>query len=851
MNKSKALLIFLTALVIMACYSGCKNERSGIKDRTVSFDQGWRFLKADTSGAEKPEFDDSSWRTIDLPHDWSIEDLPSQNNDSVIGPFSRKSIGKMATGYTVGGTGWYRKTFVIDKSDTGKEAYLQFDGVYMNPDIWVNGKHVGNHPYGYTSFYYDITPYLNPPGEKNIVAVQVKNEGINSRWYSGSGIYRHTWLTIVNPVHVSIWGTYITTPEISDQSAKVVTRTNVTNLGNEDAPVTVKIQLLDREGHTAGTGEEKVSIKAGKSVDISQETEISNPVLWSTDSPSLYKALVTLEVKGKVTDIYTTSFGIRSIHFDTKKGFTLNGKSIKLNGGCFHHDNGPLGSAAIDRAEERKIELLKKAGFNAIRCSHNPPSPYLLNVCDRKGMLVIDEAFDMWERSKLTMMATVLGSQDIKDIAINDYSKYFKSWWQRDIQSMMLRDRNHPSIIMWSIGNEIPEAADSTGLRIAKNLVAEVRKYDLTRAVTEANVDIGAMTSGKGTWDIRAPHLALLDVVGYNYAFNLYAEHHTRYPERIMVGTESMPPLAFENYKADMAAPYVIGNFTWVAMDYLGEAGTGAPRLIDKPSDKNAGNNPMAEMGIFFNMNSWPYFNDFQGDLDLTGHPKVPYYYRHVVLGDMPVSLFVHRPVPAGKKEITSMWGFPDLLKSWNWEGHESEKLQVIVYTRSKLVKLVLNDKTVGEQQVDTSKSVTAIFEVPYEPGALTVHCYDNGKETASETIKTVGKPAAIKLTADRPEIKADPNDLSYITAEVVDADNNPVPDAEVMINFEISGNGQIAGVGSGSPTDMSSFQQPQKRTWHGKCLAIIRPKGPAGKIIVTAKVEGLKDGVAEIKTLN
>jgi beta-galactosidase len=852
MNKSKALLIFLTALVIMACYSGCKNERSGIKDRTVSFDQGWRFLKADTSGAEKPEFDDSSWRTIDLPHDWSIEDLPGQNNDSVIGPFSRKSIGKMATGYTVGGTGWYRKTFVIDKSDTGKEAYLQFDGVYMNPDIWVNGKHVGNHPYGYTSFYYDITPYLNPPGEKNIVAVQVKNEGINSRWYSGSGIYRHTWLTIVNPVHVSTWGTYITTPEVSDKNATVEIITNVTNSGKDDAPVTVKVQLLDPSGIIVNTGETESTVTTGNSDDIKQSLDIMNPELWSPENPNLYQARITLLTDNKESDIYTTTFGIRSIHFDAKSGFTLNGKSIKLKGGCFHHDNGPLGAAAIDRAEDRKIELLKKAGFNAIRCSHNPPSPRLLDACDRLGMLVIDEAFDMWEQSKMAMMGQLLGAGGDDKIVVDDYSKFFKEWWQRDIRSMVVRDRNHPSIIMWSIGNEIPEAADSSGLRIAKNLSAEVRKYDLTRAVTEANVDIGAMTGGTGTWDIRAPHLSLLDVVGYNYAFNRYAEDHIKYPERVMVGTESMPPLAFENWSADESFPFVLGDFTWVAMDYLGEAGTGVPRLIEiNPSGQGAGNNPMAGMMLFFNFNSWPYFNDFQGDLDLTGTPKVPYYYRHVVWREQPMSMFVHRPIPAGKKELTSPWGFPDELKSWNWEGHEGEKLLVHVYTRSKLVKLELNGKQVGEQDVDDSKSITATFEVPYEPGTLTAHCFDNGKETSSETIKTVGKPSMIRLTADRSTIKADPNDLSYVRVEILDAEGNIVPDAEILVNFKISGSAGIAGVGSGSPSDMSSFQQPQKKTWHGRCLAIIRPNGPAGKITLTAKAEGLKEALTEIVTEN
>jgi beta-galactosidase len=853
MKKHTLSGIILTLLLLLIGISGFNRLKTEGKPRTLSFDQGWQFIKADPAGAEKPDFDDSDWRSLDLPHDWSIEDLPGQKEDSVAGPFSKESIGKMGTGYTIGGTAWYRKSFTIDKTDKDKIVYLQFDGIYMNSDVWVNGKHVGNHPYGYTSFYFDITPFLNPAEEKNIVAVQVKNEGLNARWYSGSGIYRHTWLTIVNPVHVSVWGTCITTPDISDKNAKIEIVTNITNAGKTESPVTLEVQLIDPAGKVAGTARTDSSVPAGSASDIKQSILVESPVLWSVVNPNLYQAQITVYVKKKESDNLKTSFGIRSIHFDVKTGFTLNGKSIKLKGGCFHHDNGPLGSAAINRAEERKIELLKKAGFNAIRCSHNPPSPYLLDACDRMGMLVIDEAFDMWEKSKMAMMSMLLGSKGAKDIVADDYSKYFKVWWQKDIRSMVVRDRNHPSIIMWSIGNEIPEAGDTSGLRIATNLSKEVRKYDLTRAVTEANVDIGAAMGRKSTWDIRAPHLALLDVVGYNYAFDRYEADHNKYPERVMVGTESMPPLAFENWKADKSFPYALGDFTWVAMDYLGEAGTGVPRLIDiNPADKGAIDNPMAGMMLFFNMNSWPYFNDFQGDLDLTGVPKAPYYYRHVTWHEIPAAMFVHRPIPAGKKEIVSPWGFPDELKCWNWEGHEGEKLQVYVYTRSKLVRLELNGKPVGEQSVDDSKSITATFEVPYEPGTLVARCFDNGIETATETIKTAGKPAIIRLTPDRSVIKADRNDLSYVMTEILDAEGNVVPYADnILVNFEINGNAEIAGVGSGSPTDMSSFQKPHKKTWQGRCLAIIRPKGEAGRIKLKASAEGLKDAVTEIVSEN
>jgi beta-galactosidase len=832
--KRLAIFSILVFISLIPLITSCKQKKMNEKMRTALFDDNWRFIKENPSGAENPAFDDSKWRTIDLPHDWSIEDLPGQTGDSVIGPFSRAASGKMSTGYTVGGTAWYRKSFVIDKADKEKIAFLQFDGIYMNSDVWINGKHVGNHPYGYTSFYYDITPYLNPAGQPNVVAVQVKNEGRNARWYSGSGIYRHTWLTLVNLVHIGVWGIYVTTPVVTDKSAEVDITTTLVNSGREDVSATLQVQLLDSTGKIVGTTNCNSDVAPDQSTDVKQTITLEDPSLWSIEKPSIYKALVTVLVNNKEVEKVITTFGIRSIKFDAATGFALNGESMELKGGCFHHDNGPLGSAAIDRAEERKIELLKNAGFNAIRCSHNPPSPYLLDVCDRLGMLVIDEFVDMWEKPK---------------VSPDDYSKYFKSNWEQDLSSIVIRDRNHPSVIMWSIGNEIPEAADTSGLRIAKSLAAEVRRLDPTRAVTEAMVDFMAFTTGKSGWDKQAPHMDVLDVVGYNYAYERYQEDHKKYPSRIMFASEFMPPRSLQNWQTVEDLPYVIGNFSWTAMDYLGEAGVGLPRLIYiETVGTGTQSNPMAQISQFFNPDSWPVFNNFQGDIDLIGNPKTPYYYQHVVWRQNKVEMFVHTPIPSGKKEIVSPWGFPDEMKSWSWPGHEGEKMLVHIYTRSKLVKLELNGKTIGEAIVDDGKSITATFEVPYKPGTLTAHCFDSGVETASETIKTVGKPAAIRLKADRSTIKADRNDLSYIMVEITDAEGNVVPYAnDVLVNFEVSGNGEIAGVGSGNPTDMSSFQQPQKKTWQGRCLAIIRPKGEAGKITLKAKAEGLTESSIEI----
>jgi len=822
----------LMIVLVISMYSFNLQGSNKAEPRTTSFDEGWRFIKDNPSGAEAPAFNDSKWRTLDLPHDWSIEDLPNQIKDSIIGPFSKASIGKMGTGYTIGGTAWYRKNFTINKEGQDKTAYVMFDGVYMNSDVWVNGKHIGNHPYGYTSFYYNISPYLNPVGQTNTIAVQVKNEGKTARWYSGSGIYRHTWLTLVNPLHIGVWGVNVKTPVISENSATVNVSTTLVNSGKENKDVTVKVEIIDPSGKVVGNSESKAAVFPNAKDDIELNVSISNPTLWSIENPKLYSAKVTILDNNNESDFTKTSFGIRTIKIDAINGLTINGKTVKLKGGCFHHDNGPLGAASIDRAEERKMEIFKNAGYNAIRCSHNPPSPYLLHVCDSLGILVINEIFDNWEKPK---------------VSPDDYSKSFKEWWQKDLEQMILRDRNHPSVVMWSIGNEISEALDTAGIRIAKNLTDEVRRLDLSRLVTEGFNDFAAMRGQKSRWDESHPHMDMLDVVGYNYMYKRYEEDHIKYPNRVMVATEFMPLYALDNWKMVEKLSYVIGNFAWVVMDYLGEAGVGLSRLVPDVAEK-PGSQRGDGMGAFFNRDSWPIFNDYQGDIDLIGNMKPRYSHQLVVWRKSPVEMLIHRPIPAGLKEIVSPWGWPDELKSWSWPGHEKEKLQVHVYTRSKLVKLELNGKIIGEQAVDGENSITATFEVPYEPGTLVARCYDNGKETVSQTIKTVGAPVAIRLTADRSVIRACRNDLAYIKSEVVDADGNVIPYADaVKVKFEISGQGKLAGVGNGSPTDLASFQQPERKTFQGVCMAIVRPETTPGKINIKATAEGLKAGNLEV----
>ncbi|WP_460953626.1 glycoside hydrolase family 2 TIM barrel-domain containing protein [Spirosoma litoris] len=782
--------------------------------RTRLFDSDWRFLKDSTVQAEQSNYNDANWRKLDLPHDWSIEDLPNQAPDKVAGPFSRASVGGTSTGFTVGGTGWYRKTFTLNSSEKGKSVLIQFDGAYTETDVWVNGHHLGYHPYGYTPFSYDLTPYLAPHGAKNVLAVRVKNLGQNSRWYTGSGIYRHVWLTIADPVQIGQSGISITTPQVTEKLAQVQLIATIDNASGKPMPIVVQTTLIAPNGKPAGTtSRQMVTVSATGQAASKQVLTLANPQLWSPETPHLYKASIMLWSGKKRLDSIVTTFGIRSIEFGANKGFVLNGKRVLLKGGCIHHDNGPLGSAAIDRAEERKIELLKANGFNAIRTSHNPPSTALLDACDRLGMLVIDEAFDMWQRPKKPQ----------------DYHRFFDAWWQRDLTAMIQRDRNHPSIILWSIGNEINERADPSGLEITKKLTDEAHRLDPTRPVTEALCVF--WEHPKKVWEDSDKAFAILDVGGYNYEWKHNESDHQRHPERIIVGTETFAKEAFENWQQVEKHPYVIGDFVWTAMDYMGETAIGHT-IIQPKADKDSTKAVLP----------WPWFNAWCGDLDLIGSKKPQSYYRDVVWRNRPVSMAVHSPIPDGMKETVTNWGWPDEQQSWSWAGAEGKPLQVRVFSRSPLVRLELNGKLIGEQRPSDS-TITAIFTVPYEPGILKATSFNNGEPTGTVELRTAGKPHHLRLIADRSTISSSRNDLSYITVEVLDEQGNVVPSADLPVTFQLSGVGELAGVANANPTDLSSFQQDRKTTFRGRCLAIVRPKGTTGSITLTAGSPNLQSG--------
>ncbi len=811
--KRKILRLSLLSCAVMFVSTNMIAQGSTTRIHKL-FDEGWSFKKDNVAtGPEKAVFDASDWQKIDLPHDWSIEDLPNQTPGSIQGPFSKDAVSGHHTGYTVGGTGWYRKTFKLDKSDQGKIVYIQFDGVYMNSDVWINGHHLGNHPNGYTPFYYNLTPHLSPVGQENVIAVQVKNEGVNSRWYTGSGIYRHVWLTTVNPVHLDMWGVHITTPKVSSSIAEVLSTSTVLNTGKTNMQITLKTNLIDAKGKIAGTTKKEILVPANSKAVVEQKIDIINPKLWSPENPQLYKSQTTVLINGKSVDNLTTTFGVRDIKIDAQQGLLVNGKRVILKGGCIHHDYGPLGSAAIDRAEERKIEVLKTNGYNAIRCSHNPPSQIFLDICDRLGMLVIDEAFDMWNKSKIS----------------DDYHLYFKDWWNKDLTNMILRDRNHPSIILWSVGNEVPDRADSIGYVTRRMLVKRVHELDPTRKVTEA-------ICRTPQWDKKTPQMFQdLDVAGYNYQLERYEPDHAKFPNRVIVGTETFPELALENWEMAKANSYVLGSFVWTAIDYIGEVGCGIYGFTSKK-------------GEMINV-EYPTFTAKCGDFDIIGNKNPASFYRDVVWERSKIEMLVKTPIPENMFLFKTRWGWADEQKSWTWPGKEGQKMNVVVYTRCQTVKLELNGKVIGEQKFP-DKSITVTFDLAYQPGTLVAKGYIDEKEVTSTVLKTTGQPAAIRMKPDRAKINANRNDLAYVSVEIVDSEGNVVPNVDdIEVNYDISGAGEIIGVGNGNTEDLSSFQQPRKKVFHGKGLVIIRPKGGLGKIVLKASAKGLTESLIELGT--
>lgn len=797
--------IFIALVAVIIILPGVAQERK------INIDSNWKYQYGSHKEAIAPDFDDSEWRTLDLPHDWSVETDAATAAGNNIGPFSKNSTEGSASGQTVGGEGWYRKTFTLSEEDLKGKVSLYFEGAYYHTYIYLNGRHIYFNPYGYSSFRFDITDHVLPAGEENTLSVCVKNEGKNTRWYAGSGIYRHVWLIKTPALHLDDWSTNI---EAISEDVKVSSL--ILNESGENKTATFTAEIYDSENKLVTTKSLETTVSSGKEEPVVLNIQISDAKRWSPETPNLYKAVLSVS-DGETTDRYSTKFGIRTIEFSAEKGFLLNGVPTLLRGGCVHHDNGLLGAASFDRAEERRLQILKNNGFNAVRCSHNIPSEHFLYACDSIGLMVIDEAFDHWLVAKNP----------------NDYHNFFTEFSNRDLQVMLRRDRNHPSIIMWSIGNEVPGRIEPEGMAAAERLRKMVKKYDTTRPVTAAICDWD--TPWHPWEDETAKAFNSLDVGGYNYLYNKYESDHSKYPNRIMYGAESHAKHASQNWDLVEKHPYVIGDFIWTAMDYVGEAGIGSAS-IRKSGNQNQ-------------LQDWPWFNGWCGDIDLIGQKKPQSYYRDVVWRLAPITMGVERPIPSGYYQSISNWGWQLEQQSWTFNDlTEKDIMTVNVYSRAPRIRLYLNDELLDEKA--TSNTYWAGFYIPYRPGVLKAVEFDGTKEGAYFILETTSADAAIRLTADRKEIRSNNTDLSYVTIELIDEKGRVITsNSERKINITVEGEGSLLAAGNASPTDMESFRSETPKLYNGRALAIIKSSDTEGEIKLKVTSEGLADAVITIKT--
>jgi beta-galactosidase len=793
-----------------------------------TFDDGWKFVLGDPKAAEVPTFDDGGWSAVDLPHDWSI-----------FGPFDKNAAAGGSGAYLPTGIGWYRKTFTLAKSDKDRAVSLEFDGIYQNSETWLNGHLLGSRPFGYIGFAYDITPYLNPPGQPNVVAVRVDNSHQrNSRWYSGSGIYRHTWLLSTDPLHIAHWGARVTTPQLSPEAGTIDVVLQVQNLRTTDAAFDWLCTLIDPNGKQVAALRSSRHLNAGAAGEFTSQLAIAKPQLWSVQTPALYTVRCQLLSDGQVIDEDDTPIGLRTIVFDVDKGCLLNGIPIKLNGVCLHEDGGAVGSAIPEGVWIRRLKLLKEMGCNAIRTSHNPPAPEFLDLCDKMGFLVMDEAFDEWRDGKVA----------------EGYHKYFSDWSQRDLADFIARDRNHPSVALWSAGNEISEQSSWGGADVLRKLIDTFHKEDPARPVTAACDRVYAEPESA-----KLDFVNELDIVGYNYvdrwrdrANTYYTTDRGLFPQRRFVGTESVsmagvrgdysnlfdddPEKVPTEKKGIQRLPestrrinveqlwkfvrtndYVIGDFMWTGIDYLGEAG-------------------------------WPDKNATFGALDTCGFKKDGYYFYQSQWTSGPVlHLFPH----------------------WNWKGREGQIIPVMCYTNCGSVELFLNGQSFGKKGYEfpvqgmeerygkyparatiprTTGDLHLCWDVPYEPGTLKV-VGRIGDKTVSEEIATTGMPAAIRLSVDRKTLLADGRDVAHITVEIVDSQGRVVPDADNHVTFELQGTARLIGVDNGNPASHESFKASQRDAFNGMCLAILQSTRSAGAIQFSARSTGLSDASVEISS--
>ncbi|MDR3699001.1 MAG: glycoside hydrolase family 2 TIM barrel-domain containing protein [Candidatus Sulfopaludibacter sp.] len=759
----------------------------------TSFDPGWRFLKSDAPGAEAPDFADDAWRTVNVPHDWAIE-----------GPFDQKNPAGGAGAFLPGGTGWYRRHFMLPDADANKRVFIDFDGVMANSDVWINGFHLGKRPYGYVSFRYELTGHLKfGPKAANVLAVRADNSARPaSRWYPGAGIYRHVRLIVTDPVHFDHWATFVTTPKAAAGAATVRVESRIVNQSQMPRAVSLEVSLLAPDGRTVKTASTpSQTLPPGKTADVQLEFAVASPALWDLDHPNLYRAVAKVRAGPATLDEQSVPFGIRDAHFDAATGFWLNGKNFKIKGVCLHADAGGLGTAIPLRAWERRLEQLRLIGVNAIRTAHNPPAPEFLDLCDRMGFLVMDEMFDCWTVAKNPY----------------DYHLYFRDWSQTDTRDTVMRDRNHPSIILYSAGNEIHDTPRADlAKQILKGLVDTFHEADPTRPVTQA------LFRPNVSHDYDDGLADMLDVIGQNYRESEILAAHAAKPTRKIIGTENQH--GRDVWLALRDNPPYAGQFLWAGIDYLGES------------------------------RAWPQIASAAGLLDHTGAIKPIGYERQSWWSDKPMVYITRRVAPTAPAavdpgyEAQARRAVQTLYSDWTPANTAAHEETVEVYSNCEEVELLLNGKSLGVKPL-AANAAARTWRVPYEPGALRAVARNKGATVASYELRTAGKPAKIILKADRTRIAPDFDDVSTITATVFDEHNVQVPGADPLLHFQITGPGTIAAVDSADNVSHESFQAPERRAFQGRCIAIVKATG-IGRILFSVSAEGLGRGGLTVEAM-
>lgn len=806
------LVMKLKKTYVMACLLGCLVGNLYAQRTEMLLEKGWKFTKGDVSGAEGTNFNDTHWESVVVPHDWAIYGPFDRNNDlqnvAVTQNFEKEASVK--TGRTGGlpyvGVGWYRTRFDVEP---GRQTMLVFDGAMSEAKVYVNGKEACFWPFGYNSFYCDVTSFLNHDGKQNLLAVRLENRPQSSRWYPGAGLYRNVRVVTTGQIHVPVWGTQLTTPHVSEDYASVCLRTSVENAGRTE--LTVQTDIISPEGKVVSSKKNKGYINHG--LPFTQNFIVEHPALWSPESPSLYRAVSKIYSGDTLLDTYTTRFGIRSIEYIADKGFFLNGKHRKFQGVCNHHDLGPLGAAINVSALRHQLRMLKDMGCDAIRTAHNMPAPELVSLCDEMGFMMMIEPFDEWDIAKCE----------------NGYHRFFNEWAERDMVNMLHQYRNNPCVVMWSIGNEVPTQWSAEGYKVAKFLQDICHREDPTRPVTCGMDQVDSVLDNG--------FAAMLDIPGFNYRAHRYEEAYERLPQNIVLGSETSSTVSsrgvykfpaerragamYDDHQSSsydleycswsnipdidfaLAEDYdwTIGQFVWTGFDYLGEP---------SPYDTNA----------------WPNHSSMFGIIDLASIPKDRYY--------------LYRSIWNRDEETLH------ILPHWNWEGYEGKPIPVFVYTNYPSAELFVNGKSYGRQtknrQTVENRYRLMWHNVTYEPGEVKVIAYDaDGKAVAEKNVYTAGKPHHIELQTDYTSLKADGKDLAYVTVRVVDKEGNLCPTDGRLLNFRVKGAGSYRASANGDPTCLDLFHLPQMHAFNGMLTVIVQAGETAGNLELQVSAKGLK----------